>query len=236
MAGVVDIAQWQLCHRSGATMPTRHRPREAPDRTVALEQYRRRAAIYDLELALFEPVRRRAVAWLAPPAGGTVLDVGCGTGLSFDLLLRAVGSNGRVVGIEQSPPMIEKALQRVRRHDWRNVTLLCSPAEQAPITGRADAALLHFTHDVMQSDAALAQVLRHLKPGAALVACGLKWAPPLAAPLNLLVWPAALHSVSSLAGLRRPWQRLADRVGEPEVRTMLGGAVYLARARVPGRD
>ena len=215
-------------------MPTRPRRRDTPDRAAALEQYRRRAAIYDLELALFEPVRRRAIGWLAPPAGGMVLDIGCGTGLSFEMLLHAVGSHGRIIGIEQSPQMIEKAQQRVRRHGWRNVTLLCSPAEQAPIAGRADAALLHFTHDVMQSDAALEHVLSHLKPGAVLVASGLKWAPPWAAPLNLLVWPAALHSVSSLAGLHRPWQRLAERVGEPEVRTMLGGAVYLARARAPG--
>ena len=31
-----------------------------PDRDAALEQYRRRADVYDLELALFEPIRREA--------------------------------------------------------------------------------------------------------------------------------------------------------------------------------
>lgn len=217
-------------------MPTPRSRSSAPDRAVALEQYRRRAAVYDLELALFEPVRRRAVDWLAPARGATVLDVGCGTGLSFELLQAAVGIGGRIVGIEQSPQMIEQAHQRVQRHAWRNVTLLNAPAEEARIELRADAALLHFTHDVMQSGAALEHVLRHLKPGATLVASGLKWAPPWAAPLNLLVWPAALHSVSSLAGLRRPWQHLARRIGEPELKTMLGGMVYLARWRVPGRE
>jgi demethylmenaquinone methyltransferase/2-methoxy-6-polyprenyl-1,4-benzoquinol methylase len=164
-----------------------------------------------------------------------VLDVGCGTGLSFEPLLSAVGPDGHIIGIEQSPPMIDKARQRVERRGWRNVTLLCSPAEEARVRGRADAALLHFTHDVMQSDAALDHVLRHLKPGATVVASGLKWAPPWALPLNLLVWPAARRSVSSLAGLHRPWQQLAHRLGEPELQTMLAGAVYLARARVPAR-
>lgn len=216
-------------------MPTPRSRRSAPDRRAALEQYRRRASVYDLELAVFEPVRRRAVAWLAPPRGATVLDVGCGTGLSFELLRAAVGTDGHVVGIEQSPQMIERARMRVQRHGWRNVTLLCAPAEDAHIDVRAGAALLHFTHDVMQSDAALRQVLRHLQPGATLVASGLKWAPPWAAPLNLLfVWPAAARSVSSFAGLRRPWQHLAELIGEPEVKTMLGGAVYLARWRMPG--
>jgi ubiquinone/menaquinone biosynthesis C-methylase UbiE len=213
---------------------SRKRP-AGPDRAAALEQYRRRAGVYDLELALFEPVCRRAIAWLAATPGQTVLDVGCGTGLSFELLQAAVGPRGHIVGIEQSPQMIDKARQRVQRHGWHNVQLVGAPAEEARIPRQADAALLHFTHDVMQSEAALDHVLRHLKPGATVVASGLKWAPPWAAPLNLLVWPAALRSVSSLAGLHRPWQTLADRLGETERQTMLGGMVYLARARVPAR-
>ena len=216
-------------------MPEFPSRKAGPDRAAALEQYRRRASVYDLELALFEPVRRRAVAWLAPQAGDTVLDVGCGTGLSFELLQAAVGNTGHIVGIEQSPQMIDKARRRVQHHGWRNVHLVCAPAEEAHLPRQADAALLHFTHDVMQSEAALDHVLRHLKPGATVVACGLKWAPPWAAPLNLMVWPAALRSVSSLAGLHRPWQTLADRLGEPERQTMLGGMVYLARSRVPAR-
>lgn len=218
---------------SNARMTQPNRRSSAPDRSAALEQYRRRAAVYDLELALFEPVRRKAVAWLAPQRGETVLDIGCGTGLSFELLRAAVGPEGRIVGVEQSPQMIDNARRRVKDRGWRNVMLHCAPAEEARIDGRADAALLHFTHDVMQNDAALRHVLRHLKPGARLVASGLKWAPPWAAPLNLLVWPAARHSVTSLAGLQRPWQRLARLVGEPQVRTLLGGTVYMARVRVP---
>ena len=208
--------------------------RKRPDRGAALEQYRRRAAVYDLELRLFEPVRRRAVAWLAPAPGATVLDVACGTGLSFALLQAAVGPGGRIVGIEQSPQMIEQARQRVRAHGWRNVTLLDAPAEDAAIRGKADALLLHFTHDVLQNDAALLNVLRHLKPGATVVATGLKWASPWALPVNLFVLPAALHSVTSLAGLQRPWQRLAQHLGEPELQYLLGGAIYLARLHVPG--
>jgi ubiquinone/menaquinone biosynthesis C-methylase UbiE len=205
-----------------------------PDRSAALDQYRRRASVYDLELLLFEPVRRQALDWLAPRPGDTVIDVGCGTGLSFAGLHRAVGTRGRIIGIEQSPEMINKARQRVQDQGWRNVTLLNAPAEDADIPGRADAVLLHFTHDVLQNETALANVLAHLKPGATVVASGLKWAPAWALPVNLFVWPAALRSVSSLAGLHRPWQHLAGLLGEPELRQMIGGGVFLARLRVPG--
>ena len=216
-------------------VPPRHRD-TGPDRQAALDQYRRRASIYDLELLLFEPVRRQALAWLAPRRGDTVIDVGCGTGLSFEPLQRAVGDAGHIIGIEQSPEMIDMARRRVQRHGWRNVTLLNAPAEDANIPGPADALLMHFTHDVLQNESALANVLRPLKPGATVVACGLKWAPVWALPVNLLVWPAALRSVSSLVGLRRPWQRLAGLLGEPELRQTMGGGIYLARLRVPGNS
>lgn len=207
-----------------------------PDRQAALDQYRRRASVYDLELLLFEPLRRQAVAWLAPRRGNTVIDAGCGTGLSFEPLQRAVGDAGHIIGIEQSPEMFDKAQQRVQRQGWRNVTMLNAPVEDADIPGPANALLLHFTHDVLQNEAALANVLRALKPGAAVVASGLKWAPPWALPVNLFVWPAALRSVSSLAGLHQPWQRLAGVLGQPELRQAIGGGAYLARWRVPGRS
>ena len=84
-----------------------------PDRRAALEQYRRRAAVYDFELALFEPLRREAVARLALQPGETVVDLGCGTGLSLPLLRAAVGATGHVVGIEQSPDMLARARRRV---------------------------------------------------------------------------------------------------------------------------
>ena len=58
--------------------------------------------------------------------------------------------------------------------------------------------------------------------------------PAWALPVNLFVWPAALRSVSSLAGLRQPWQRLAGLLGKPELRQAIAGGAYLARWRVPG--
>lgn len=204
-----------------------------PDRAAALAQYRRRAHIYDLELALFEPIRRRAVSWLSPRAGETVLDVGCGTGLSFELLQAAVGPGGHIIGIEQSPEMIEQARQRMAQHGWRNITLLCSPVESARIAVKADAALLHFTHDILQRDDALAKLQRHLRPGACVVASGLKWAPRRAMAINLFVWPAAARSVTSFAGLHKPWARLAALIEETEVETLLGGGVYLMRGHTP---
>jgi len=202
--------------------------RQAPDREAALAQYRRRAGIYDLELALFEPLRRQAIKRLALRPGEVVLDVGCGTGLSLELLCQAIGANGRIVGIEQSPEMIDLARRRVAQHQLPGVTLLNSPVELAAMSLKADAALFHFTHDILRQPAAVANVLRHLKPGARVVASGLKWASPLLWPVNLLVLPAALHSVTSTEGLAAPWDQLSEHLDSFEVESVYFGGAYLA--------
>ena len=75
-------------------------------------------------------------------------------------------------------------------------------------------------------------MVRHLKPGARIVACGLKWAPAWALPANLFVWAAAQYSVTSLEGLDRPWERLAAHTGPLEVESLLLGSVYLASGRL----
>jgi ubiquinone/menaquinone biosynthesis C-methylase UbiE len=210
----------------------RTEPSANSKREAALEQYRKRAGIYDLELALFEPIRRKAIARLNLKLGETVLDVGCGTGLSFELLLQGMGSKGKIVGIEQSPEMMAKAQKRVTQHRWKNITLICSPVEAATIRIKADAALFHFTHDILRHPQAVANAIKHLKPGARVIASGLKWASAVMMPVNAFVLPAALHSVTSLEGLNKPWDKLAEQLDDFEVESVLFGGVYMAQGTV----
>ncbi len=208
---------------------------KGPDRAAALSQYRRRANRYDLELALLEPARVRAIRLLALKPGDIVLDVGCGTGLSLQGLRDGIGASGKIIGIEQSPEMLEKAQVRVAQHDWKNVRLLCSPVESAEFKVKADVALFHFTHDILRKPEAIANVVKHLKPGARVVASGLKWTGGWAIAANLFVLPAALHSVSSLEGLHRPWDKLAADLTALRIETLYLGSVYLASGRLMQR-
>ncbi len=213
-------------------MPDRPDPHRA-----ALAQYRRRASVYDTELALFEPIRRQAIAMLGLRSGDTVVDAGCGTGLSLPLLRAAVGPRGRIVGIEQCPEMLDRSRECVRQHRWRNVTLIQASVEDAALEaetrGGANAALFHFTHDILRAPAAIANVIAALRPSAGVVASGLKWSAPWAWPVNLFVFGAALHSVSSLEGLSQPWSLLAARLTAFEVESVLGGGVFIARGLLP---
>ncbi|HEX2545383.1 MAG TPA: methyltransferase domain-containing protein [Ramlibacter sp.] len=113
-------------------MSTSPGPGRRPDPSRSLVQYRRRAPHYDLELAPFEPVRRQAIAQLAAETGATVLDIGCGTGLSFELLRDKVGAQGRIVGIDPSPDMLALARQRIARHGWTGIELVEAGAAVVP--------------------------------------------------------------------------------------------------------
>jgi len=207
----------------------------APDLAAAQALYQRRAAHYDVELSVFEPLRRQAVSALALQPGETVLDLGCGTGLSLTLLAQAVGPRGKVLGVEPCPQMMALARQRVDALQLRQVALLESEAAQAPLAlaPLADAALFHFTHDVLQQPEALAHVLAHLKPGARVVACGLQWAPWWAWSCNAWVLGAALYSTTTLARLHAPWQLLADALPGLQVQPCWFGTVFMAQGQVP---
>jgi demethylmenaquinone methyltransferase/2-methoxy-6-polyprenyl-1,4-benzoquinol methylase len=208
------------------------RPGRTPDASLSVAKYRARAAHYDLELLPFEPVREEAIALMDLRPGDAVLDVGCGTGLSFAALHRRIGPQGRIVGIDPSPEMVALARQRVTQHGWTGVDLLETTAGDAPLDGQADAALFHFTHDVLRDPDALDHVLSHLKPGAHVVAAGLQWAPPWMVPTNLFVLGAALYSVTCMEGLSQPWTMLARRLLEVEVLTRGLGGIYIATGRV----
>jgi demethylmenaquinone methyltransferase/2-methoxy-6-polyprenyl-1,4-benzoquinol methylase len=146
-----------------------------------------------------------------------VLDVGCGTGLSFERLQRIIGPAGHLVAIEQCPEMLQKARARVQAQGWGNVTLLQSAVADAQIPCMADAALFMFTHDILRQPEALRRVLLHLKPDASVVAVGLNWAPAWQVATNCWVLMAALYSVTALEGLAAPWSVLAEQVGTLDV-------------------
>jgi ubiquinone/menaquinone biosynthesis C-methylase UbiE len=203
-----------------------------PDRTAALEQYLQAAPSYDRHMRRFARWQRMAVERLELRSGETVIDVACGTGLNFSLLEAAVGPTGQIIGIELSPEMVSQARERVAAHGWRNVSLIEAPAETAAIEGVADAALFSFTHDVLQSPTAIANVVAHLKPGARLSSVGAKLAGGWSPLVNMLVRRSARPYTTTFRGLDRPWRELERYVYEFDVKSLALGGAYVASARL----
>src|SRR5262249_46342392 len=81
-----------------------------PDRQTMQKAYARWAPIYDV---LCGPVfinGRRAAAKAAREVGGKILEIGVGTGLSFD----DYDASTEITGIDISDPMIARAHERLR--------------------------------------------------------------------------------------------------------------------------
>ncbi len=85
------------------------------------------AAGYDAasgEWPVYRAGRAAAVDALGLAPGASVLDLGCGTGLSLPLLLAATGPSGAVVAVDASAAMLARAGRRVAGRGWTGVRLL----------------------------------------------------------------------------------------------------------------
>ncbi len=193
--------------------------------------YARDAVEYDSRTSAFARYRRMIVDALPLRAGDTVIDAGCGTGLCFAALQERIGPEGVVVGVDAAPDMLELAAERVHAEGWSNVVLACAPLETAELP-RADHALFCAAHDILQSGAALDNVLAHLRPGAGVAAGGGKWGPVWAIGLNAGVLAMHAPYVRDFAGFDRPWTHLAERVANLSVREVAMGAGYVAAGRL----
>ena len=107
----------------------------------------------------------QAIAALKP--GETVLDLGSGAGFDAFLAARAVGSTGRVIGVDMTPEMVTKARKNQAGGNYENVDFRLGEIESLPV---ADA-----TVDVIISNCVInlspdkprvfREAFRVLKPG-----------------------------------------------------------------------
>lgn len=201
------------------------------DRERALASYRVLAPSYDESCRRIRQIRAAAIEALALRPGETVFDVACGTGEALVQLARQVGPRGLAIGIEQCPEMADQARRRIHTAGLADrARLIVAPVEEAPIVARADALLFCYTHDVLQTPAALANLFSHAAPGARVAVVGMRLRPwSWGWPLNLFTLIHARHYVTTRRGFREPWAPL--KVFCPDLAVVRGfhlGTSYLA--------
>ena len=141
------------------------------DRGTIEKAYARWAPVYDLVFgAVFERGRTAAIeaAERTCPAGGRILEVGVGTGIS----LPDYDRSHRLVGIDISVPMLREAQERVIEHKLGNVEALA--VMDAKHLGLPDASFdvvvaQYVITAVPDPEATLDDFIRVLKPGGELI-------------------------------------------------------------------
>lgn len=166
-----EIAAMSLAAVAAAALVRAHRLREMP---ANMRRYSMPSAgVYDLVTHLVFGRRydeiARAIAEEAPE-GGTVVDLGCGPG---EILVRlaTLAPSLHLTGVDLDADMVARAQRRAERRPI--------PADRRPSFVVADAATLPFAdesvdlvvssyavHHLPDRDAAQAEIMRVLKPGA----------------------------------------------------------------------
>jgi len=99
--------------------------------------------------------------------GERVVDVGSGGGIDSLIAAKMVGASGRVIGIDMTPAMLDKARTSAAAANMTNVEFREGFGESLPVEdGWADVVISNGVLNLMpDKDAALREMARVLKPG-----------------------------------------------------------------------
>jgi len=99
--------------------------------------------------------------------GDVVVDLGSGAGNDCFVARALAGETGRIIGVDMTGPMIEKARENVEKLGFRNVEFRLGDIEELPVeSGTADVVISNCVLNLVPEKAkAFSEIYRILKPG-----------------------------------------------------------------------
>ena len=103
--------------------------------------------------------------------GETVLDLGSGAGFDCFLAAKQVGQAGKVIGVDMTPEMLERARGNARRGDYANVEFRLGEIENLPVAdNQADIVISNCVINLSPAkERVFQEAFRALKPGGRLM-------------------------------------------------------------------
>ncbi len=111
------------------------------------------------------------VALASLKEGEIVLDLGSGAGFDCFLAADRVGENGRVIGIDMTPEMVEKARKNARKSNYANVEFRLGEIENLPVADNSvDIVISNCVINLAPDKGKVfSEAFRALKPGGRLM-------------------------------------------------------------------
>jgi SAM-dependent methyltransferase len=99
--------------------------------------------------------------------GDTVVDLGSGAGNDCFVALKETGKEGKVIGVDMSVPMVDKARKNAEKLNVKNAEFLLGEIENTPLDGEiADVVISNCVLNLVPDKlAAFRETYRILKPG-----------------------------------------------------------------------
>jgi len=207
------------------------------DKKELTDLYRKRAQHYDLTANLYYLIgfreiayRKAAVKALGLKQGDVVVEIGCGTGLNFPLLEKAVGPEGKIVGVDLTDRMIGRAKERVSEHGWSNVELVQRDAVEYQFPDHLGGILSTFAITLMpEFDEIIRNGCRALSRGKRWVIADFKMPSNYLSHVSpMLILLTKPFGVSKELAERHPWESIQKYLHNVSVKEFSSGFVYIA--------
>lgn len=204
--------------------------------------YDSHAQHYDLWLNLYALIglranafRLRAIELMQLLPGDCVVDLGCGTGLSFAPIMERIGPKGRLIGVDLTPGMLSIARKRIDDFGWDNVELVEADISAyeipAGINGILAVGAFGYIADYLT---VIKGISLSLAPSGCLVILDGKqpshWPDWLFRCFVGLFRPFHLN-LDYFAG--HPWEAVDDFFQETTWEELYGGLMYISSGRAP---
>lgn len=207
--------------------------------------YQSGAKYYDLTTLLYRLIglrmntyRSLAVKLLRSRRGDSVVELGCGTGLNFPFIIERIGPEGRLMGVDLTPGMLERAGERVERHGWKNIELVQSDIAEYRFPEGVNGVLATGVFGyVAEYDRVIKAVSEALIPGGRLVILDGKQPrslPPWLFRLVLRLGRPFGFTPEYFSG--HPWVSVERYFQEAAFDEMYGGLLYISSGTAAGSN
>jgi ubiquinone/menaquinone biosynthesis C-methylase UbiE len=200
--------------------------------------------VYDFGQLPIIPLKKAAVNELDLKRGDHVIVFCCGTGLEFLFIQHRIGPEGKILGVDWSDGMLERARRRIMDNGWTNVEVVKGDVTALPAgvveTASYDAGICTLGLSIISEPEKAFQALKNaVRVGQRIVigdVCSFAGLKSILNPLHTLGDLPAGNTHRSLAHSRVFAEALPSRLLDVKLKWHRGGGYYIASGRIPDAE